>query len=227
MNYSTLISMMPKVPSIVTTNLVLNLDAGNPSSYSGTGVNWFDISGNSNNGTLTNGPTFNSANGGSIVFDGTNDYVIHSSLDLGTVCSWGVWVNYVRAANSSEAFVVLGANLPNRYNLYYDFPTKNFYVGTGDVFRILQYNAGLNANTWYNIVHTRNGNTVTVYINGVNIGIMTGTSILPSLFRTIGSQGTNSYFSNIRVSGVCYYNKALSVQEVLQNYNALKNRFGL
>jgi hypothetical protein len=214
-------------PDMVQDGLVLSLNANDRLSYISGSTTWNDVSGQGNNGTLVNGPTFNSSNGGNIVFDGVDDYVIHSSLDLGTVCSWGVWVNYVRVANSSEAFVVLGANLPNRYNLYYDFPTKNFYVGTGDVFRTLQYNAGLNANTWYNIVHTRNGNTVTVYINGVNIGIMTGTSSLPSLFRTIGSEGTGNYFSNIRVSGVCYYNRALSFQEVLQNYNATKSRFNL
>jgi hypothetical protein len=214
-------------PKIVTEGLVLYLDAANPYSYVSGSTSWNDISRGGNNGTLVNGPTFSSANNGSIVFDGTDDYVIHSSLDLGTVCSWGVWVNYVRVANSNEAFVILGANLPNRYNLYYDFPTKNFYVGTGDVFRTLQYDAGLNANTWYNIIHTRNENTVTVYINGVSIGIMTGTSSLPSLFRTIGSEGTSAYFSNIRVSGVCYYNRTLSAQEVLQNYNATKTRFGL
>jgi hypothetical protein len=100
-------------------------------------------------------------------------------------------------------------------------------VGTGDVFRTLQYSAGLSANTWYNIVHTRNENTVTVYLNGVNIGIMTGTSSLPSLFSTIGSEGTSAYFSNIRVSGVFYHNRTLSAQEVLQNYNAQKSRFGI
>jgi hypothetical protein len=214
-------------PDMVQDGLVLSLNANDRLSYISGSTTWNDVSGQGNNGTLTNGPTFNSANGGSIVFDGTNDYVIHSSLDLGTVCSWGVWVNYVRVANSNEAFVVLGANLPNRYNLFYDFPTKNFYVGTGDVFRTLQYSTGLNTNTWYNIVHTRNENTVTVYINGVNIGIMTGTSSFPSLFRTIGSEGTGAYFSNIRVSGVCYYNRTLSAQEVLQNYNALKSRFNL
>ena len=66
--------------SIVRNGLVLYLDAANPKSYPGSGTTWKDLSGNGNNGTLVNGPTFNSANGGSIVFDGTNDYVITTNL---------------------------------------------------------------------------------------------------------------------------------------------------
>ena len=62
-------------PQIVTSGLVLSLDAGNTKSYPGTGTTWFDKSGNTYNGTLTNGPTFNTANLGSIVFDGVDDYV--------------------------------------------------------------------------------------------------------------------------------------------------------
>jgi len=62
-------------PNISTSGLVLALDAANTKSYPGSGTTWTDMSGNNNNGTLTNGPTFNSANGGSIVFDGSNDFV--------------------------------------------------------------------------------------------------------------------------------------------------------
>ena len=62
-------------PKISTDGLVLCLDAANTKSYSGSGTVWSDLSRGGNNGTLTNGPTFNSGNGGSIVFDGVNDYV--------------------------------------------------------------------------------------------------------------------------------------------------------
>ena len=62
-------------PSVITTGLQLYLDAGNASSYPGSGTTWTDLSGNSRDGTLTNGPTYSGTNGGSIVFDGSNDYV--------------------------------------------------------------------------------------------------------------------------------------------------------
>ena len=62
-------------PNIVTDNLVFCVDAANTKSYSGSGTIWKDISGEDNDGTLVNGPTFSNDNGGSIVFDGTNDYI--------------------------------------------------------------------------------------------------------------------------------------------------------
>jgi hypothetical protein len=62
-------------PRVVTDGLVLALDAADTNSYPGSGTTWNDLSGNGNTGTLTNGPTYSSDNGGSIVFDGTNDYV--------------------------------------------------------------------------------------------------------------------------------------------------------
>ena len=68
-----------RAPQIVTNGLVMYLDAANPKSYPTTGTAWYDRSGNGNTGTLTNGPTFNSGNNGSIVFDGIDDYVSLSS----------------------------------------------------------------------------------------------------------------------------------------------------
>jgi hypothetical protein len=69
-------------PKIVTNGLVLNYDAGQQNSYSGSGTTWTDLSGRGNTGTLTNGPTYSSANGGSIVFDGVDDYVNIGSQSL-------------------------------------------------------------------------------------------------------------------------------------------------
>lgn len=76
-------------PKIVTNGLVLALDAANNKSYPGSGVTWYDLSGNGNNGTLTNGPTFNVGNLGSIVFDGTNDYVSFNNSGTSTSFDFG------------------------------------------------------------------------------------------------------------------------------------------
>ena len=78
-------------PRIVTDGLVFCVDAANKRSYPGVGTTWTDLTANKNNGTLTNGPTFDSANGGSIVFDGTNDYVdLGSSLSISTSSPFSV-----------------------------------------------------------------------------------------------------------------------------------------
>ena len=83
-------------PKIVTNGLILNLDAGNKKSYSGSGSVWYDLSGNNNNTVLTNGPTFSNTNSGNIVFDGIDDYVnipynaskISFPNDNATICVW-------------------------------------------------------------------------------------------------------------------------------------------
>lgn len=67
-------------PNIIRNGLILAIDAADRNSYSGTGTNWYDLSTNNSNGTLINGPTFSAVNGGSIVFDGINDYVGITSL---------------------------------------------------------------------------------------------------------------------------------------------------
>ena len=88
--------------TIVSSGLVLHLDAGNASSYPGSGTTWTDLSGSGNNGTLVNGPTYSSANGGSLSFDGVNDYVSVSNtsqLRPSTELSIGMWIK----ANSITA----------------------------------------------------------------------------------------------------------------------------
>jgi len=83
--------MLAHSPRIITDGLVLCLDAGNPKSYPGSGTTWTDLSGNGNNGTLTNGPTYNSGNLGSLVFDGVNDYVNLGDLDLPAPFTLSIW----------------------------------------------------------------------------------------------------------------------------------------
>ena len=78
-------------PNIVTDSIVLTIDAGNRNSYIGSGTNWNDLSGNASNGTLTNGPTFNSSNIGSIVFDGVDDFVTGTNVVISSQATLLVW----------------------------------------------------------------------------------------------------------------------------------------
>ena len=96
-------------PEIVKSGLVLYLDAGNQNSYPGTGTTWTDISRNNNNGTLTNGPTFNSENGGSIVFDGTNDYV-STALTSTNSFTWNVWYKTNTVSNGFRNIISIRTN---------------------------------------------------------------------------------------------------------------------
>jgi hypothetical protein len=241
--------MMPKTNPIVTTNLVLNLDAGNSSSYPGTGINWFDISGNSNNGTLTNGPTFNSANGGSIFFDGTNDSInnIGTTSSFSFIHNTGIatlsfWVKF----NSTSNLEYLTGNTPTSAE-------KGFYLGktatgalqvvvlngSGSANGLVNYTSPIglvNDTNWHNYTITidKSINTNTIYKDSVvfSSGAGTGAWTLTSgnSTRTLVLANINNYsfnFFNGNIANYLIYNSVLTAPEVLQNFNALKNRFGL
>ena len=162
---------------LITTNLVLHLDAGNSSSYSGSGTAWNDLSGNGNNFTLTNGPTYTSDNGGAIVFDGTNDYAVsalnQAFFQFGTGdYSYGVWVKIDNVVNSFEAVMSSGSSSENGrwgIDLYFNNRFRH----------ILKDNSGgnleLSTNTLSNwtsdwfylvVVNDRSENNLKFYVNG-------------------------------------------------------------
>jgi len=220
--------------SIVTEGLVLNLDAGNPLSYPGTGTTWTDLTVNANDGTLINGPTFDSANGGSIVFDGTNDYVSSFPIQISgngskTVSCFFKINTTIRSGlcgtrNSDTGLNgwVLCVNRTTSGNLSY-FHTSG---------SILEIAAGISTNTWYNACVTYDVSTAiaTLYLNGIIIGspATSFTTINSSSFNgVIGAETVNVGFLNGNIAQTLIYNRALSSTEVLQNYNATKNRYGL
>jgi hypothetical protein len=215
-------------PKIITDGLVLYLDAANTRSYPTTGTIWSDLSRNNNNGTLINGPTFNSANGGSIVFDGVNDFVITPSpysLNGGTL---NVWVRRTGLGSNGNTITgSFGGSGNQRSPTIYGTTTIQWEFGS-----LFGRNTGIpfTINVWYNITLTYNNSfIVRVYVNG-NL-IASDTSLNPGGFwvnETFGRYGNfGSIFFQGNITQVSIYNRALSAQEVLQNYNATKSRFGL
>jgi hypothetical protein len=222
--------------SIITNGLVLCLDAANSKSYPGSGTTWTDLSGTGNTGTLENGPTFDSANGGSIAFDGSDDYasIAHSdSLSLPTALTLSIWF-YSGTAPGNIAYLK-GRTDADNYNPYLTF--SGLYGWTGPNGRAFYTpSAGfIQNNTWYNLVvsHT-SGNTPNVYRNGVLSTSYTftegdGTRALGTNTNQVGinadiPRGTIESF-NGRVASIQLYNRALSATEITQNYNALKSRY--
>jgi hypothetical protein len=220
-------------PKIVTDGLVLALDAGNVKSYPGSGTTWLDKSGRGNNGTLINGPTFNSGNGGSIVFDGVNDFVIvptGSVNNITTQLSAFIWwksTNITREqwciGNSVYPTNSCGWHLEvfNSKLIFQVFPSLNFSFST----------TTLQSNTIYYLGITYNSGNTTYYINGTSSGTQNHTFIQSTGPLTLGASSyTNpgqTYLLGGSVYGAQIYNRALTAQEVLQNYNATKGRFGL
>jgi hypothetical protein len=214
---------------IVTSGLVLNVDAGFTPSYSRSGTTWYDIGG-SNNGTLTNGPTFNSDNGGSIVFDGTNDEVNIPILSIFNTPSvtYEVWANLQNRNNRHILYVNWGGNSleanSDRSVVFYNVSSAGQQGATtsSSVFEF---------NTWTHFVGTYDDDSKTLktYVNGVLLATRLNTPSTNYSVSTHKISGTN--FGNGGIKGyvqiVRHYNRALSADEILQNYNAQKGRFGL
>jgi len=222
-------------PRIVSNGLVLCLDAANKNSYPGTGTTWSDLSGNSNNGTLTNGPTFNATNMGSIVFDGTNDYIYRSSLSnfnssTYTILLWGKFVS----VSSSGVLFNLGrssGDADTEAQLYYSNSRLVYWDFAGSIaFNFIQSSGTLSTNVYQYLGFTKNSTNGTFYINGYSSG--TGTAAFDANISTndftIGADIRDSInYVNGNISQFLIYNRVLTASEVLQNYNATKSRFGI
>lgn len=220
-------------PKIVDDGLVLYLDAANPNSYNpSTPLIWRDISGNGNNGTLVNGVGYSSANGGSLVFDGVNDYIEQTnSLLLGTnftislvfkqTATRSDWVRLFGHGNNSQRF--WGIWMPSGRNnlLWQSYSNGGQVSSSGYTF---------NLNTVYNIVLTSEGSTRTFYVNGVLLSTHSTGGTINYTSHTekirIGYAGFHTYFIG-SIYNASIYNKTLTSAEITQNFNATRGRFGL
>ena len=235
-------------PNIVRDGLVLALDAASPRSYPGTGTTWYDLSGNDNNGTLTNGPTFSNGNGGSIAFDGSNDSVVNtytSNFDMDTNST----IEVIFKCNSS-----LTNSNDSRQSLFSNSTSNSFGLEIG-----IFSGCNINSTTGFRFLMHRQGNCFSAvsaanawvqseicfftYTRDASRGekmFVNGQEITPQQANGYTySAGSSSSFFGIRqgtgggqrLNGNIYktsiYSKALSATEVLQNYNAQKSRFGL
>lgn len=227
---------------IITSGLTFNIDAGFTPSYPKSGTTWRDLSYSSYTGTLINGPTFSGSNGGSITFDGVDDYVNFGNQNLGLDLiskSFCAWVN-------------LGSTLANPTGIIdKDFDTSpGVYGGWGfwvqsnrklwwwntpnqDILDSGSTTIGINVWTHVAVTYNSSTKTASFYINGLlnsSIGksdiseISSGTQPL-----SIGSirSGTPSQggYVNGKISNIFAYNRVLSASEILQNYNSQLNRF--
>jgi hypothetical protein len=219
---------------IVTNGLVLNLDAAKTDSYPGTGTTWRDLSGNGNNGTLTNGPTFSGiGKQASIVFDGVDDYVNlgnPSNLQFGTGdFTISIWV-YPKVV--SYGINDQGTLLSKDYfgiELYIYQTKFRAYIG-GTSNSISAEITTLTANTWYNFVLSRSNYFCTSYVNSVLDGSRLNSSNInnPGVNYSVGRRtGSSALTFNGYIPTVQIYNRSLSQTEVTQNFNALRGRYGI
>ncbi len=221
-------------PKLVTSGLVLCLDAANKVSYPGSDTSFYDLSDNANTGTLTNGPTFNAGNGGSIVFDGVDDYISinnSTSLQLTSTLTLSIWV-YITATFNGRSLITKGPAVSDYdYMMYLTSNSTNisFYKkNSSGTVSFTSPPARTYINRWANIVITFNDTNVVQYDNSI---AFVNTTFANSEIRTSSNSlrilsGWSGYTSG-NLSMVQIYNRALSQLEVQQNFNANRTRFGL
>jgi hypothetical protein len=213
-------------PAIIRSNLVLCLDAANPKSYPGSGTTWSDLSGNGNNGTLVNGVGYNSSNLGSLVFDGVNDYSstpITGTFSQITFDYWGFYDDpalNTRLRNESA----FGDWISNRihwgtrwsvgmhWNVngsWVEVPTTNLKYGWNHFSLIWNHNTSQKLIYINNILSSSQGTNGNVVLGDFRIGVATN---------------LNAYYRG-NISNFKIYNRALTAQEIQQNYNATKSRY--
>jgi len=223
-------------PRIVTDGLVLALDAGNTKSYPGSGTTWTDLSGRGDTGTFgasTAAPTYSSANGGSIVFDGVDDYVsITSNTNVAglTTYSVSIWVYCNLGSSGIDSRFFWRGN----YGVLLSKDTNNiffFYIRssiTGTISNVGTSSSVLG--NWNNIALTYDGSTMRAYLNGNLAGStsMTGGIIDdgPTIVR-LGLYPAAGFASSCRISGCLEYTRTLSAAEIQQNFNATRGRYGV
>ena len=210
--------------SIVTTNLIACFDPGNPRTYSGSGTTIRDASGNGYTGTLTNGPTYSSVNGGVFVLDGVNDF-IDIPINLATTNYTIIGAaRYVVAAGRTFA-----AKNNNWLMGHWNGSTENYYAegwvagsGTGGPVP--------SDTNWRIYAATGNiaGDNYALYVNGALVSTQAPTagSQGPNGFA-IGSSGGTSEFSNSQIGCMLVYNTVLTEAQIIQNFNAYRGRYGI
>jgi hypothetical protein len=241
-------------PDIVKNGLVLWLDAGRSYSYYDTSYydcgygcqyyssnpgctscanQWNDLSPSYSKGTLTNGPTFSYANGGGIVFDGTNDYVTvphHENLNMSSTLSAGAWVYYV---SGNGRILQKDDDGSSTYTRLWELGgyggTMRMEMWHSDGTAAIGYGNALTVNGWMYLMMTFDGTNIKMYQNGTLIttvnfpgNIRTGNAPI-----TIGGRWSTGEYFNGRISSVQIYNISLTATQVMQNFNADRGRFGI
>ena len=229
-------------PRIVTDGLVFCVDAGDKMSYPGAGTTWTDLSKEGNNTTLVNGATFNNENGGSILFDGTNEYgwfnrnggTNFDGKDEISICTW---VNY-QSTGSLDSYVTMEDYFAGDFQ-----EPVRMNISSSGTFNVAINTTGALANDtdvtvvtneWFNFSFTYDGAYIKNYINSnfkssvsQSGNIKTPTQSNARWLLGCGELTRSERFSNVKLASIQMYNRALTPDEIRQNYKATKGRFGL
>jgi hypothetical protein len=220
----------PVESTYVTEGLQLYLDAGNAASYPGSGTAWTDLTVNGRNGTLTNGPTYSATDGGSIVFDGTNDHVQCSGSLTVTAATFVTWIR--RNGNQSQYDGILFSRGTNTTGMNFQVSNQLGYHWN-DAFNTYNWQSGLTVPdlTWCMIAVSVTSSSAKAYLcqsGGITSATNTvshGSSVLNDIKIAWDDAAARYFAGNIAIAQL--YNIALSESQVTQNFQASRTRFGV
>jgi len=211
-------------PAIVTDGLVLCLDAANVRSYPGTGTTWTDRSTSGNNGTLTNGPTFDSGNGGSIVLDRAND-LVSVTITKSADCTFSTWA--ARPSTSTDMLFNAGGNGSGPDLFFYQGKISwNTWNGANNPFADIPSNAS-DGNFHQYVLVNDSSSTAKLYYDGDLLGTATYRSAASTTKLIIGSAGPGGTYYNWQgnIANFMLHNRLLTEKEIKQNYISTQGRF--
>jgi len=225
-------------PKIVTDGLIFCLDAADKKSYSGSGATWYDRSGNDLDGTLENSVAFSDANGGCLVLDGVDDYISVGDVGTNSIKTVICWFS-MDNVQTNMALFGFGTDSPNTQDVYmwagdnsgpFGFNHWNGdswgYLGEDDIKNqgFFQVIAEFDFSNYYNNK---------LWVNGVSktLSNQRGSNVQRDQSSNfgIGYNGWNTHNQiwNGNIAAVLVYDRAISAAEVLQNFNAMRGRFGV
>jgi hypothetical protein len=216
--------------SIVRDGLALYLDAANIKSYPGSGTAWTDLSGNGRNGTLTLGPTYSSLNNGSIIFDGTDDYVQCTGSLTVTAATFVAWIR--RNGNQDQYDGILFSRGTSITGMNFNLSNQLGYHWN-DAINTHTWNSGLTIPdlTWCMVAVSVTSTSATAYLCQAS-GITTATnnvshtsSLIDDIKIARDEFSTRYFAGNIAIAQL--YNRALTAAEVTQNFEATRGRYGI
>jgi len=236
----TVTSTLPNNFTIVQNGLVLNLDATNPVSYPGTGTVWQDLSKYGNNGTFSGTVGFNSSNSGTLVFNGTDSQVIiphSSSLKPTSTITLSAWVNTDWQTTNNVRILSCTEGGGWQLSLNDIAGQVGMTIHIGGTYRYPGVPKASISPGYHNIVGTFDGRFAKLYIDAVLVSNLDlgSTLLLTYAFNNVlvigaeaGSSGSaNSNFIAGTIPAVKIYNRDLSQLEIVQNFNALRGRYGI
>lgn len=215
-------AIWPQGFQVNATNLVLYVNAALPSSYSGTGTQWTDLSGNNNHGTLIGSPTYSAA-GKAFTFNGSSQYV-NFTVTKTASCTFSCWAKTTAALTQPMLFIAGADGSGPDLFFYSGVIAWNTWDGATASFGSIPATANNGGWHLYTVVNDSAANNAKLYYDGSLLGTTTYKSATASTILRVGGV-TGGYLWDGQIGFFTVNNTALTAADITANYNTQKTVF--